>query len=105
MQTTNKGATSIGDYFAKIESIYDQLALAAHYVEQDELVMCILIRLSSDYDLVVVALLSRIDEMSFHEVQVVLLSQKAHVELINYVGSIDILNSVANFVSNTSTCG
>ena len=36
---------SIIEYFAKMESFIDSLALGGYYVENDELVMCILVGL------------------------------------------------------------
>ena len=56
------------DYFAKLESVSDSLALVGLYVGNDELIMCILTGLPAEHDALVVAILSRGVEMYVHEV-------------------------------------
>ncbi|POO02337.1 hypothetical protein TorRG33x02_021210 [Trema orientale] len=70
LQTTKKGSMTIFEYFAKMESFVDALALGGYNVENDELIMCILTGLPSNYDATVTAILSLVAEEAFIEAEV-----------------------------------
>ncbi|PON58494.1 hypothetical protein TorRG33x02_290920 [Trema orientale] len=80
-----------------MENISDSLALAGHHVENDNMVMCILTVLPSDYDPVVGAILTRGGEMLYHEVQSLLLSQETRIE--QATKAFELQNPSAHFVS------
>lgn len=107
LQTTKKGSLSIADYFAKMQSFVDDLALGGYYVNNDELVMCILTGLPSDYDATVIAILSRniSDEMSIQEVQPILLTQELRLEQMISASTLDLAHSSANFASSRGRGG
>ncbi|KAF4377348.1 hypothetical protein F8388_023415 [Cannabis sativa] len=75
LQSFRKGALTISEYCARMESISDTLLLADACVPEDDLIMSILNGLPAEYDGVINSILSQ-GNMNVQEVQSLLLSQE-----------------------------
>ena len=92
---------TILDYFLNIRSIADTLASIGQLIPDDELLLCVLGGLRSEYDPVVVNLTSRQESVSFQEVQFLLQSHKMRLDQLQASMTIDLTNASVNVAYNS----
>jgi hypothetical protein len=80
LATTQKGNMSISEYLAKMKSFEDDMASVGKPLEE-ELVSYILVRLDFDYNLVVSAIVARVEPIGVEELYSQLLSFEARWEI------------------------
>lgn len=69
LQTLKKGELSVDAYFLKMRELADQLAAAGKPIADDDLIMHILSGFGAEFDVVVVNLTNRSDNLNLEEVQ------------------------------------
>ncbi|CAO2034325.1 unnamed protein product [Urochloa humidicola] len=69
LATTKKGTMNVSDYFGKMRSLGNELAVVGKPIEEDELVAFILNGLDVDFNPVVSALMTRVDPISLEAVE------------------------------------
>ncbi|KAL5831794.1 hypothetical protein ACOSQ4_017148 [Xanthoceras sorbifolium] len=99
LQTTKKGAMNMTDYIIKMKGISDCLTAAGQFMTKQDLVLSILSGLRVEYDLVVIYLTVRQDQINLSEAQFLLLTQEQHLEQLNAAASIDLSSASAHFAS------
>jgi gag-polypeptide of LTR copia-type len=77
LQTTTRGGQSCNDYFERMRSIADQLAVVGEIVIDSDLTRYVLNGLGSDFNSFVVAITTRSDPLSIEELHDFLLSHEA----------------------------
>ncbi|KAJ4758161.1 polyprotein [Rhynchospora pubera] len=76
LQNATKGSTSCSDFIHKIRSISDELAFVGAPIPDQDLVLTVLGGLGSEYNSFVVAINTRLEPVTFLEVQSLLLSHE-----------------------------
>ena len=79
----------MGEYFAKIKRVADNLAAVGQPISNDDKMMYLLAGLGSNYDPVVVSVTSKPDSFSLQEIQAILLNQEARLEQLHSEKSIE----------------
>ena len=67
LSTASKGLLSISEYFAKMKSLADEMALAGRKLEDEELISYILTGLDLEFNLVVSAVAARVEPITVNE--------------------------------------
>ena len=81
IQTLKKGSMSMIDYFTKMKRLFDSLALARKPIELNNFIQYVLTGLdSSDYESLVISVLTRGDKINLDEFYSLLLSHENRVE-------------------------
>lgn len=86
LATTRKGNLSITDYYTKMKDFGDEMAAAGRPLDEGELVEYIIAGLSSEFESLVSALLTRVEPIGMEELYSQMLSFEARVDLA-YGGS------------------
>lgn len=80
LQTTKNGNSSMVEYLQKMKTCADNLAVSAHPITDDDLVLYILRGLGQEYDVVVVLVTNRVELISLVGLHGLLLSQEYRLE-------------------------
>ncbi|WVZ96725.1 hypothetical protein U9M48_042326 [Paspalum notatum var. saurae] len=81
LTTTQKGNSTISEYYAKMKSLGDQMAAAGKPIEDDELIAYILNGLDAEFNPIVSALVTRIEPITLGELYSQLLSFETRLDL------------------------
>ena len=92
---------TMSDYFAKMENIADQCAMAGCFVSEEDLILYILAGLGSEYDPIVSSITTRnsTDHLSLKEIHALLLNQESRIEQLYATNSYS-RHLSANFVAH-----
>ena len=101
LQSIKKNSLTMGEYFAKIKRVADNLAAAGQPISNDDKIMYLLAGLGSNYDPVVASVTSKPDSFSLQEIQAILLNQEARLEQLHSEKSIEFQQTTANIASQT----
>ncbi|KAL5823959.1 hypothetical protein ACOSQ4_021859 [Xanthoceras sorbifolium] len=99
LQTTKKGAMNMTNYILKMKGIFDCLTAAGQFMTEQDLLLSILSGLGVEYDLVVIYLTARQDQINLSEAQFLLLTQEQRLEQLNAAASIKLSSASAHFAS------
>lgn len=81
LATASKGSFTIGEYFAKMKGLADEMVSAGKKIEDEELASYILTRLDEPFDPVVSAVVARVEPISMSELYTQLVSFKQCMDL------------------------
>ena len=81
LATASKGAASVSDYFTKLKSLADEMALAGRKLEDEELVSYILTGLDSEFDSVVMPVSTRVEPITVNELYAQLVAHEQCLEI------------------------
>jgi hypothetical protein len=87
LANTKKGNTSTAEYFAKMRALGDEMNAAGRKLEDEELVEYILAGLDFEYNLVVSAVVARVEPISISELYMQVLAFEMRLELIGQSAS------------------
>ena len=77
----SKGSSTIGEYFAKMKGLADEMASAGKKIEDEELVSNILTGLDEPFDPVVSAVAARVEPITMNELYTQLVSFEQRMEI------------------------
>lgn len=100
IQTTKKGALSVGDYFNKMKKIADSLAIDGNPLASTDFIMHLLTGLDENYDSLITNILARLekDNVPVEEVYSLMLSHQSRIEMTKGKMQSEILHDMsANF--------
>uniref|UniRef100_A0A803PJV9 Retrovirus-related Pol polyprotein from transposon RE1 n=1 Tax=Cannabis sativa TaxID=3483 RepID=A0A803PJV9_CANSA len=86
--TLRKGGQSISDFSDKVQSIADSLAIAGSPIQDQDLILQLLNGLGPEYDSVVSGITARSDDLTFEEVQSLLLAHESRIDHHNTVADL-----------------
>ena len=89
LQSIKKNSLTMGEYFAKIKRVADNLVAVGQPISNDDKMMYLLAGLGSNYDPVVASVTSKPDSFSLQEIQAILLNQEARLEQLHSEKSIE----------------
>ena len=89
LQITKKNAMTMSDYINKMKNLADSLAMARKYVTKDDLISYIFAGLGTEYDLVVVNITARTDDLSLPEVFSLLLNHESRMEQLSAAANLE----------------
>jgi len=98
LATSQKGTSTIPDYFNKMKSLADDMAAAGKKLEDEELASYILAGLDSDYDLIVSTIGARVEPISLGELYTQLISWEQRLDLTHGGGSRSFANTATRGV-------
>ncbi|WVZ64106.1 hypothetical protein U9M48_013673 [Paspalum notatum var. saurae] len=81
LTTTQKGTSTISEYYAKMKALADEMATAGKPLEDEELVAYILNGLDADFNPIVSALVARVEPITLGELYSQLLSFETRIDL------------------------
>ena len=89
---------TMSEYFAKMENIADQYAMAGCFVSEEDLVLYILAGLGSEYDPIICSITTRnsTDHLSLKKIHALLLNQESRIEQL-YATNSDSHHLSSNF--------
>jgi hypothetical protein len=82
LATTQKGSSTLTEYFNKMRSLAKEMVVAGRRLDDDELVEYILTGLDFEYNLIVSFVLARIDSLTLSELYAQLLAFETRLELM-----------------------
>ena len=100
IQTTKKGALSVGDYFNKMKKIADSLAIDGNPLASTDFITHLLTGLDENYDSLITNILARLekDNVPVEEVYSLMLSHQSRIEMTKGKMQSEILHDMsANF--------
>jgi histone deacetylase 1/2 len=83
LANATKGASTIGEYFAKIKSLADEMAAAGRRLEDEEIISYLLNGLDADYDSVATPVANRVEPISVSELFTQLVAHEQRLDLRN----------------------
>jgi hypothetical protein len=76
LATASKGSSIVGEYFAKMKGLADDMASAGRNLDDKEIVSYILTGLGEDFDSVVTAVAARVEPITVPELYAQLMSHE-----------------------------
>jgi len=82
LATTQKGSSSVAEYFGKMKALGDEMKAAGRPLEDEELIEYIITGLGEDFNPLVTSLCTRVESITLGEFYSQLLSFETHMDLV-----------------------
>lgn len=83
LATTKKGTMSAANYIAKMRNLADEMAVAGKPLGDEEFISYVLTGLGPDYNSLVTSIVTRVEPISFNELQAQIFSFEQRQELLH----------------------